>query len=154
MERFNPETWSPFRRGHLRKDGFIFLGYNRSRVLKDGFYGESWASPEAFNKDTEKKRAYVKTWAKNNPGANTARSKLRETNKKHRTPPWITKDQKKEIDSIYRRAKSLTEKTGVAYHVDHIIPLQGKLVSGLHVPENLQILPASLNISKSNYFEV
>ena len=138
----------------MRKDGFIFLGYNRSRVLKDGFYGECWASPEAFNKYTEKKRAYAKTWAKNNPGANTARNKLHETNKKHRTPPWITKDQKKEIDSIYRRAKSLTEKTGVAYHVDHIIPLQGKLVSGLHVPENLQILPASLNISKSNYFEV
>lgn len=40
------------------------------------------------------------------------------------------------------------------YHVDHIIPLQGELVSGLHTLTNLQYLPASDNILKGNTFDI
>jgi hypothetical protein len=41
----------------------------------------------------------------------------------------------------------------MSWHVDHIIPLQGKNVSGLHIPENLQVIPAIENIKKRNNFE-
>jgi len=57
-----------------------------------------------------------------------------------------------EIKSIYAEATNLREQ-GYDVHVDHIIPLQGKLVSGLHVPWNLQIIDASTNLTKSNKFE-
>jgi hypothetical protein len=58
------------------------------------------------------------------------------------------------MDRFYQEAKRLTQETGVRHHVDHVIPINGELVSGLHVETNLQILTASENSKKSNRFEV
>lgn len=69
-----------------------------------------------------------------------------------RTPTWLNVDQKKEIQEFYWLAKDLTAVSGETYHVDHIVPLQGENVCGLHVPWNLQILPADINLSKGNRY--
>jgi hypothetical protein len=68
-----------------------------------------------------------------------------------RTPLWADQDA---IKAIYAEALRLKRETGVEHHVDHIIPLQGELVSGLHVENNLQVLPWRENILKRNHFEV
>lgn len=70
--------------------------------------------------------------------------------KRKATPAWLTKDQEKAIADYYWLANDLYAITGEKYHVDHIVPIQGKNVCGLHVPWNLQILPSDINISKSN----
>lgn len=71
--------------------------------------------------------------------------------KLNRTPPWLSPEHQAQIRKIYRRA-ALMRAAGNNVHVDHIIPLVGKLVSGLHVPWNLAIIPAKDNQRKSNQF--
>jgi hypothetical protein len=69
-----------------------------------------------------------------------------------RTPKWLSKDMLWMIEQAYELAFLRTKMFGFAWHVDHIVPLQGKLVSGLHVPANLQVIPEMVNLRKSNKF--
>lgn len=68
-------------------------------------------------------------------------------------PSWLTKQDWDVMNSFYMLAIHLTESTGVRYTVDHIIPINGEFVSGLHVPSNLQILTLAENSGKKNRFE-
>jgi len=91
-----------------------------------------------------------RTWRSENKGLVNAYGKLRRTRKINRTPSWADLEAIKEI---YKEAADLNDIHGPgAYHVDHIIPLQGKTVSGLHVENNLQILKAVDNLKKSNKY--
>jgi len=91
-----------------------------------------------------------KAYRKANPGKINAKTALRRARKLQATPKWLTKEQKKEIQKFYIEAAEITKETGISYEVDHIMPLKGKISSGLHVPWNLQILTKSENGSKSN----
>jgi hypothetical protein len=67
------------------------------------------------------------------------------------TPSWLNKGHWFEIGCVYLYRDAL-KRVGLDYHVDHVVPLQGKKVSGLHVPENLQVLPADRNRLKNNHY--
>lgn len=66
---------------------------------------------------------------------------------KQRTPAWVDKEK---VDQIYKEC----QEKGGEWHVDHEIPLQGDIVSGLHVPENLVIVIGLDNLKKRNNYEV
>lgn len=64
------------------------------------------------------------------------------------TPDWLTESDLDKMRAIYSEAQRLSKETGILHHVDHIHPLRGKTVCGLHCPLNLQILTATDNLSK------
>jgi 5-methylcytosine-specific restriction endonuclease McrA len=92
-------------------------------------------------------------WRKNNP----VQAQMSCINYRYRKakaiPSWLTPEDRKAITDIYAQCKQTTEETGVPHHVDHIIPINGEAVSGLHVAWNLQVVPASYNLSKKNKVE-
>jgi len=103
------------------------------------------------------KERYLKNkqqYRKENSGKINALNAARKVVIKQRTPKWLDEVGFERIQNEYKLAALLTKVTGSPWHVDHIIPLQGKNVSGLHVPSNLRVLQAAENISKKNKFEV
>lgn len=105
-----------------------------------------------YHRNKESMREKHKAWAQANKGKVLARVRKYELAKINRTPQWLDKEDMWVIQEIYDLSYKRTEITGVKWHVDHIIPLQGKSVSGLHVPANLQVIPAIINMGKGNKF--
>ncbi len=104
----------------------------------------------------EQKRELIllqhKKWRAANRDKINQATRLRVARRKQAKPQWLSKDQLLALDTIYKTARVLTEQTGVRHTVDHIVPLRGNAVCGLHVPWNLQILTASENSRKHNLF--
>ena len=115
------------------------------------------ASPEgkakraAYAATPAAKASYAK-YAKANPDKRRAKVAKRRAAKLDRTPDWLTNDELDYMKSIYAIAVEAQKIEGEEKHVDHLVPLRGEDVSGLHVPWNLVLLPAIDNLKKSNKF--
>lgn len=104
-----------------------------------------------------KERSYnnIKKWNKTDKGraAGNFYSAKRKIAKEKRTPSWLSEDDWWMIEQAYKLAVLREQMTGIKWHVDHVVPLRGKTVSGLHVPWNLQVIPATDNIKKGNKYD-
>lgn len=101
-----------------------------------------------------KAAARTALWKKANMPKVVANTTKRKKFVAQRTPKWLTPIDFERIETQYKLAAILTKLHNSPWQVDHDIPLKGKLVSGLHVPSNLRVIPAKDNLAKSNRFEV
>jgi 5-methylcytosine-specific restriction endonuclease McrA len=116
---------------------------------------------EWYKKNKEKKQAYdakrraenpelyraaSKRWREAHPGKKNADTANRRAAKLQRTPVWGQEG----IKDLYVACKMINNAYGTEFEVDHIVPLQSTDASGLHVRNNLQLLPAHINQSKNN----
>jgi hypothetical protein len=131
-----------------------YYAKNRDAILK------KTAEYKAANKDAvrERNRAYRRAnlgvfvqhsrrWQQRNPAVVTALVARRKARLLRATPAWANTFF---IEEAYDLAQRRTQATGFEWHVDHVIPLQGKTVCGLHVESNLRVVPAAVNHSKGN----
>jgi hypothetical protein len=102
----------------------------------------------------EKRKQTMKEYRQRTKPLQAYYARKRQASILNRTPKWLTKDDLWLIKEAYELAALRTKIFGFKWHVDHIIPLQGKTVSGLHMIENLQVIPEKHNLSKHNKFEV
>lgn len=93
-----------------------------------------------------------KKYREKNKPLRTSLERKRQASKMKRTPAWLTEFDKIKMKCLYQLAAMRTRESGQEWHVDHIIPLQGKLVCGLHVPSNLRVITAFENMQKHNNF--
>lgn len=100
----------------------------------------------------EQTKHIYRDWAQRNKDKVNAKWMQRDASKKCRTPQWLNEDDLWAMEQAYDIAAKRKSQFGVDWHVDHVVPLQGKTVSGLHVPWNLQVIPALANRQKSNHF--
>ncbi len=119
--------------------------YNKERYELDLNHRESERSRSKDNYRSNRDTPSYKS-------KKASREAYRRSYKLQATPVWLTRDHLEEIKYFYWLCSDLKITTGQNYEVDHIVPLKGKNVCGLHVPWNLQILPDQLNRIKHNSY--
>lgn len=112
--------------------------YNKRRLVKNPEYGRQWYKTQCDIRG-EEFRAKQR--------ANDNKRRAAEINA---TPNWLDAIQSAQIQEFYDISVARTMQTGIAHEVDHIIPLNHKIVVGLHVPWNLQVLTREENRAKGN----
>ena len=134
--------------------------YRAKTVEQRKAYMQKWHSANAeaqtiYRKEyREANPMYFSLYAKANKSKLNAKTRRRQAMIINRTPAWVDSEELWLIKEAYALAELRTNLFGFSWHVDHIVPLQGKLVSGLHTISNLQVIPAIENIRKHNRFEV
>lgn len=115
----------------------------RSAEIQDKRRAAIEAEPDRKNRFNQ----YLKKHYADNKAYYIAKVGKRRAVKVSATPQWASQEA---IRKIYLMAEKISLETGIKHHVDHVIPLRGKTVSGLHVEYNLQVIPATQNRKKAN----
>ncbi len=120
--------------------------YAAENFLNLKIYMLDWKSQNGH-----KKKASDKRYKQNNPEAVYASNRKRQIAKKQRTVSW----QRDLTDFVFAEANALAKLRnklfGFKWHVDHVLPLCGYEVSGFHVWNNFQVIPASVNAEKKDH---
>lgn len=108
------------------------------------------SSREWKRKNKQRHANYNKEWNDRNRDLVRAKDARRRAAKLKSTPAWVDHGK---INKVYHQCELITRTTGVTHEVDHVIPLQGRLVCGLHVDYNLRVVTMKENRAKGNRHE-
>ena len=153
-------TGKPCKHGHVerrRVNDRICMQCTRDfhKKIRETFpVTHSGKKKASYERTKEKHLAQKRIYRQANKAKVNALAKAYKVRKKNRIPKWVDKDHMWLIKEAYELAQLRTKQFGFSWHVDHIVPIQGELVSGLHVIENLQVIPGVENIKKKNKFEI
>ncbi len=131
----DPEVFRSQERERRAKNPDVFRAQDRAR----------WVGGKA-----DRQAEWLKADRAARPWIYAERARRRKMAVRRATPEWLTKEQRGEIITFYKEAHRMSQETGVKHHVDHIVPLNGVGVCGLHVPWNLQVITAMDNLKKGN----
>src|SRR6185369_7907728 len=127
-----------------RRDTELLRRRENYRINRDRYAakGEEYRKTRKHEQARRRRKHYEQ-----NSHRYKAQSVARRDFTKRATPAWANSEA---INAFYLEAARRTAQSGEKHHVDHIIPLRGKNVCGLHVETNLQVLLASENMAKHN----
>lgn len=154
-------TGKPCKHGHIAKRRVV--RGDCTECIKGSEKKHYWEDPDRSRKTSRdawvrlgRKNCKVKAaeYKKTFPEKNREHLKKRSNAEKRQTPHWLKEIDAKLIKFFYKKAQALTAFTGIKFEVDHEIPLQGDLASGFHSPDNLRVIPACVNLAKSNKFNI
>lgn len=140
-KRASSNKWAASNREYVKSNS---SAYHKANKEKRSTAGRAWR-----HANPEKAKALIAAWFKSNPEKVSVYVNRYRSSKLNATPAWADQRQ---IEEFYFTAHMLGMHTGEFYQVDHIVPLQSKLVCGLHCEANLQILEAKQNIIKGNRY--
>jgi 5-methylcytosine-specific restriction endonuclease McrA len=151
-----------YKRCSCCKEEKVFALFSKNASRKDGLHPSCKECKNKGNnkyhlKNREKEAVYSKQYYQSIGKFQTIKQRelaaRRRASKLKATPKWLSKSQLEAIKCKYSLAGMFTKNSGIDYVVDHIVPLRGKTVCGLHVPWNLQIITAKDNWKKGNKLE-
>lgn len=131
-------TSSPAADYYVRKDGRRHSECKRCLMSRN---------TRNIAKNPDAHAAYHATYRKDNLAKKIQANIKRRTLEKQARPAWFCYDK---VKAIYDESRRITEETGIQHHVDHIVPIKGKIVCGLNWHGNLQIITAVENQRKHN----
>lgn len=134
-----------------------YHGDNRDKVIerKRRYYAANRINSAEYSRDYYQRNRpklieYSKGWRSSNTEKTRAQTAKRRAARRERIPPWFGELDQFVLEEAYDLAIQRQELTGIEWHVDHMVPLQAKKACGLHCAGNIQVIPAVMNLSKSN----
>lgn len=141
------------RRIHYQENQDVCIA--RSRIWREeNHYAVLERERMYREKNREFRRNNSARWRKENHSRSRAHESKRRAAKRQAIPSWYSEFDEFVFQQAYELAALRQQETGIEWHIDHMIPLRARKCCGLHCADNIQVIPAEMNLEKSNKMQL